>query len=60
MKNGYRVVDVDTHVSPKAEVLDMYVSPEFRPKLEELKPQLPADTYTRLKPFIEKKAAEEK
>jgi hypothetical protein len=29
-------------------------------KLEELKAQLPADTYARLKPFIEKKAAEEK
>lgn len=31
MKNGYRVVDVDTHVNPSFETLVKYVDPGFRP-----------------------------
>ncbi len=36
MRNGYRVFDADTHVSPAAEVLENYVDPGFRPRLAEL------------------------
>jgi hypothetical protein len=38
MKNGFRVYDSDTHVSPAAEVLERYVDPGFRPRLAELAP----------------------
>ena len=38
MKNGFRVYDADTHVSPTAEVLERYVDPGFRPRLAELAP----------------------
>src|SRR5438034_1090775 len=38
MKNGFRVYDSDTHVSPAAEVLERYVDPSFRPRLAELAP----------------------
>jgi predicted TIM-barrel fold metal-dependent hydrolase len=38
MKNGYRVYDADTHVSPSAEVLERYIDPGFRPRLAELAP----------------------
>ena len=38
MRNGFRVYDSDTHVSPAAEVLDRYVDPGFRPRLAELAP----------------------
>ncbi len=38
MKNGYRVYDADTHVSPSAEILERYVDPAFRPRLAELAP----------------------
>ena len=38
MKNGFRVYDADTHVSPAAEVLERYVDPGFRPRLAELTP----------------------
>src|SRR2546421_28357 len=38
MKDGYRVLDMDTHVNPSLEVLAKYVDPSFRPRLEELKP----------------------
>jgi len=38
MKNGFRVYDADTHVSPSAEVLERYVDPGFRPRLAELTP----------------------
>jgi hypothetical protein len=30
MKNGFRVVDSDTHVLPAAEVIERYVDPGFR------------------------------
>ena len=36
MKDGFRVYDSDTHVLPAAEVLERYVDPEFRPRLDEL------------------------
>ena len=36
MKDGYRVYDSDTHVLPAAEVLERYVDPAFRPRLDEL------------------------
>ena len=36
MKNGLRVYDADTHVEPSAEVLEKYVDPGFRPRLDEL------------------------
>jgi len=38
MRNGFRIYDSDTHVMPAAEVLERYVDPEFRPRLEELEP----------------------
>jgi predicted TIM-barrel fold metal-dependent hydrolase len=38
MKNGYRVYDADTHVSPSAEVLERYIDPGFRSRLAELEP----------------------
>jgi len=38
MKDGFRVYDADTHVSPTAEVLERYVDPGFRPRLAELAP----------------------
>jgi uncharacterized protein len=36
MKDGFRVYDSDTHVLPAAEILERYVDPEFRPRLDEL------------------------
>jgi predicted TIM-barrel fold metal-dependent hydrolase len=38
MRNGFKVYDSDTHVNPVAEVLDRYVDPSFRPRLQELVP----------------------
>ena len=38
MKDGYKVIDMDTHVNPSIEVLEKYVDPGFRPRLAELKP----------------------
>src|SRR5204862_6500224 len=38
MKNGLRIYDADTHVEPSAEVIDKYVDPGFRPRLDELAP----------------------
>jgi hypothetical protein len=38
MKNGLYVYDADTHVEPSAEVLDLYVDPAFRARLDDLKP----------------------
>ena len=37
MKNG-KVFDTDTHVLPAAEIIERYVDPDFRPRLEELEP----------------------
>jgi predicted TIM-barrel fold metal-dependent hydrolase len=36
LRNGFKVYDSDTHVQPAAEVLEQYVDPSFRPKLQEL------------------------
>ena len=36
MRNGFRVYDADTHVSPSAEVLERYADPAFRDRLGEL------------------------
>ena len=41
MKNGYRVVDIDTHVNPSLDTLIKYVDPGFRPRLDELNPLHP-------------------
>src|SRR5829696_5318929 len=38
MKDGLRVFDADTHVEPTAEVLDTYVDPGSRPRLDDLAP----------------------
>src|SRR5215470_82691 len=38
MKDGYKVIDMDTHVNPSIEVLEKYVDPTFRPRLVELHP----------------------
>ena len=46
MKDGYRVLDMDTHVNPSLEVLAKYVDPSFRPRLEELKPYHRCLLYT--------------
>ncbi len=38
MRQGYRVIDVDTHVTPSAEVLFRYADKELRDRQDELKP----------------------
>ena len=38
MKDGYKIIDMDTHVNPSMEVLEKYVDASFRPRLAELKP----------------------
>ena len=49
MKNGYKVIDIDTHVNPSYDTLVKYVEPSFRPRLEELKPYLrTVGSYTAL------------
>ena len=40
MKNGYRVIDIDTHVNPSYDTLVKYVNPSFRNRLDELKPYI--------------------
>ena len=40
MKNGYRVIDIDTHVNPSYDTLVKYVDPSFRSRLDELKPYI--------------------
>lgn len=42
MRNGYKVIDVDTHVTPSAEVLLRYADDELRGRADELTP------YTRV------------
>ncbi len=36
MKNGYKVVDMDTHAGPSVETIFKYVEPSFRSRLPEL------------------------
>ena len=38
MRNGYKIIDMDTHVQPRIEVLEKYVEPSFRGRLHELDP----------------------
>jgi len=38
MKNGFRIYDTDTHIDPGADVLEKYVDPGFRPRLDDLAP----------------------
>src|SRR5438045_6353962 len=38
MKNGFRVYDTDTHIDPGADVLERYVDPGFRARLDDLAP----------------------
>jgi uncharacterized protein len=38
MKNGFRVYDTDTHIDPGADVLERYVDPGFRTRLDDLAP----------------------
>ena len=38
MKDGFRVYDTDTHIDPGADVLEKYVDPGFRERLDELAP----------------------
>ena len=40
MRDGYKIIDMDTHVNPDFQVLEKYVEPSFRPRLEELTPYL--------------------
>jgi hypothetical protein len=36
LRDGLRVDDAETHVNPAAEVLERYVDPSFRPRLDDL------------------------
>ena len=38
MKEGFRIYDTDTHIDPGADVLEKYVDPSFRPRLDDLAP----------------------
>src|SRR5260370_11355472 len=38
MKNGFRIYDTDTHIDPGADVLERYVDPGFRKRLDDLAP----------------------
>lgn len=51
MKDGYKVIDMDTHVDPTLEDLEKYMDPDFRPRLAELEP------YRRVKELGEGKTS---
>jgi len=38
MRAGFRAFDADTHVNPAAEILERYVDPSLRPRLDQLAP----------------------
>ena len=40
MREGYKIIDMDTHVNPSHEVLCKYVEPSLRPRLAEFDPYL--------------------
>ena len=40
MRDGYKIIDMDTHVNPSHEVLEKYMEPSFRPRQDEFKPYL--------------------
>jgi len=45
MKNGYRVIDMDTHVNPSFETLVKYMDPAFKARMDDLKPYLRVQNY---------------
>jgi len=45
MKNGFRVVDMDTHVNPSFDTLVKYMEPQFRKRVDELTPYLRVQNY---------------
>ncbi len=38
VKQGYRIIDTDTHVGPSIETLEQFASPELRTRWDELRP----------------------
>jgi len=40
MRDGYKIIDMDTHVNPAHEVMEKYMEPSFRPRQPEFKPYL--------------------
>ena len=38
LRDGFKIIDMDTHVNPTMEVLEKYSEPSFRSRLDELKP----------------------
>ena len=38
MREGFRIYDTDTHIDPGADVLEKYVDPGFRARLDDLAP----------------------
>ena len=38
MRDGIKIIDMDTHVRPSLEILSKYVEPSFRRRMEEFKP----------------------
>jgi predicted TIM-barrel fold metal-dependent hydrolase len=38
MYKGYKIIDMDTHVGPRADTLEKYIEPSFRARLPELEP----------------------
>jgi predicted TIM-barrel fold metal-dependent hydrolase len=45
MKNGFKVIDMDTHVNPSFDTLVKYMEPAFGKRMEELKPYLRVQDY---------------
>lgn len=45
MKNGFRVVDMDTHVNPGFDTLVKYMEPAFKARLPEFKPYTRVQNY---------------
>ena len=40
MRNGYRVIDVDSHVTPSLEVLHRYADADLKSRWDEFKPYI--------------------
>ena len=38
MRDGIKIIDMDTHVRPSLEILSKYIEPSFRPRMDEFKP----------------------
>ena len=38
MRDGIKIIDMDTHVRPYLEILSKYIEPSFRPRMDEFKP----------------------